>query len=302
MKSDVRRATAGGMFGFLKRRPDFLIIGAQKAGTSSLESFLGCHPQINCAVRKEVGFFNRDRVYHRGPRWYARQFPWRRNPRVRLFEATPAYVYYPFVAERIFQFDPRMRLILMLRNPVERAFSAWNMFREMHADPVIRDATIRQYLEEANPEAKEPLLAMLGQERFPDFHSCVTNEIHALQTGAPQALEPGFVRRGLYCEQVERFYQQFPRESILILESGELRSRQAETLNRVVSFLGLRQTDWAQAPLQDKNVRPYDSPMAEHTRTLLQEFFEEPNARLYSALGRSFDWDRACVLPRGGRN
>ncbi len=290
------------MYNYLRRRPDFLILGAQKAGTSSLEFFLSRHPRIKPAKRKEVGFFSRNRVYSRGAAWYARQFPFRRSPGIRLFEATPAYLYYPFVAERIFQFDPRMKLIILLRNPVERAFSAWNMFRQMHADPAIRDSTIKQYLEDANPEAKDPVLELLGRKQFPDFQSCVQEEINALQTDTPLALEPSFVRRGLYCEQVERFHRSFPRESTLILESGELKRHRAETLNRVLSFLGLPQTDWAQASLQDQHVRQYDRPMAEPTRELLHEFFEQPNARLYTVLGRVFDWDRPGVLAGGGTN
>lgn len=290
------------MYNYLRRRPDFLIIGAQKAGTSSLESFLGRHPQINRAKRKEVGFFSRDRVYSRGPRWYARQFPFRRSPGVRLFEATPAYLYYPFVAERILDFNPRIKLIIVLRNPVERAFSAWNMFRQIHADPAIRDRTIEQYLEDANPESRDPIQELLERTQFPDFHSCVADEIHALRTGAPLALEPSFVRRGLYCEQVERFHRLFPRENILILESDELKRHRVEALNRVLSFLGLAPIDWAQASLQDQHVRPYDSPMAEPTRQLLQEFFEEPNARLYSALKRTFDWGHSRILAGGSKN
>jgi hypothetical protein len=286
------------MFDFLKRRPDFLILGAQKAGTSSLEWFLSQHPRIRCARKKEVGFFSRDRVYSRGAGWYARQFPYRWSPGVQLFEATPGYLYYPFVTERIFQLNPRMKLIIVLRNPVERAFSAWNMFRQIHADPAIRGSTIKEYIEDANPEAKDPVMELLGRKQFPNFHSCVADEINAFRTGPPQALEPSFVRRGLYCEQVERLYRQFPRESILILESAELKKDRLQALNRVLSFLDLPQTDWAQAPLQDKNVRQYDCPMADSTRELLEEFFEEPNARLYSAIGRVFDWDRFRILAR----
>lgn len=279
------------MFDFLKRRPDFLIVGAQKAGTSSLESFLSQHPRIKCANKKEVGFFSRDRVYGLGTDWYARQFPYKRRLGMQLFEATPEYLYYPFVAQRIYQFNPRMKLIILLRNPVERAFSAWNMFRQMHADLRIKDETIKEYLEEANPENKDPLLELLGKTQFPDFHTCVQDEINALLADKPRALEPSFVRRGLYCEQVQRFYQQFPEGSILILESAELKNDRGAALNRVLGFLGLPQTDRKRTTLQDKHVRHYDSPMAAPTRKMLQEFFEQHNARLYSAIGREFDWD-----------
>ena len=290
------------MFAFLKRQPDFLIVGAQKAGTSSLESFLSQHLRIACANKKEVGFFSRDRVYNRGAGWYARQFPHRRRPGVQLFEATPEYLYYPFVAERIARFNPRMKAIILLRNPVERAFSAWNMFRQMHADPVIRDSTIKEYIEDGNPDAKVPVMELLGRKQFPDFHSCVEDEINALRTDTARALEPSFVRRGLYYEQVQRFYQQFSRENILVLESAELKRDRAAALNRVLGFLGLP-SEWKQQnALPDQHVSQYDSPMAESTRRVLQEFFEQPNARLYEAIWRAFDWDRSRVRPSGKFN
>jgi len=287
------------MFGFLKRRPDFLIVGAQKAGTSSLEFFLGRHPGIKRARKKEVGFFSRDKVYDLGANWYAKQFPHRGRLGVLLFEATPEYLYYPFVAERIFRFNPGMKLIILLRNPVERAFSAWNMFRQIHADPRIQEATIQEYLEQANPDARCPSLELLGRADFPDFHSCVQAEIDALLAGGSQSLEPSFVRRGLYCEQVQRFYRQFPKQNILVMESSELKRRRAASLNQVLRFLGKPEAEWDQISLEDKHVRPYDSVMAEHTRTLLQRFFEPHNARLYSVLGREFDWGRSCVLASG---
>ncbi|HWI56250.1 MAG TPA: sulfotransferase domain-containing protein, partial [Bacillota bacterium] len=155
------------MLYFLKRRPDFLILGAQKAGTSSLEFFLSQHPQIKCARTKEVGFFSRDQLFQSGPGWYARQFPRRNWPGTLLFEATPEYLYYPFAAERIREFDPRMKCLILLRNPVNRAFSAWNMYRQFHSDPQIKAQTIREYLEGTKPEVLRPLLELLDRPQFP---------------------------------------------------------------------------------------------------------------------------------------
>lgn len=278
------------MFDFLKRRPDFLIVGAQKAGTSALESYLSEHPRIRCAKRKEVGFFSRDKCYRSGADWYEGQFPYRTRPGLLFFEATPEYLYYPFAAERIFQFHSRIKLIVLLRNPVERAFSAWNMFRQLHSDPVVRDATIKDYLKDANPDIKRPLLELLRGSEFPDFQACVENEIEMLLAGKPKPLEPSFVQRGLYADQVQRFYRQFPGENLLVLESAELREHRAMLLNRVLRFLGLRETDWTRTELPDKHVRPYDSTMPEQTRKTLQEFFQPHNAKLYSILGREFNW------------
>jgi len=142
-------------------------------------------------------------------------------------------------------------------------------------------------------------MELLRRKQFPEFHSCVEDEINALRAGRERAFEPSFVRRGLYLEQLERLYQHFARESILVLESSELKRDRTAVLNRVLGFLGLPQSEWKQTALQDQHVRQYDSPMAASTRTALQEFFEQPNARLYSAIGRAFDWDGSRVLPGG---
>jgi hypothetical protein len=286
------------MFDFLNRRPDFLIVGAQKAGTSALGFFLNQHPRIKCARRKEVGFFNRDKFYALGPAWYARQFPRRLWPGGLLFEATPEYLYYPFVAERIFQFNPRIKLIVLLRNPVERAFSAWNMFKQIHSDPRVKEATIQDYLEDANPEIKAPLLELLRRPEFPAFQDCVQAEIEALRAGRPQPLEPSFVRRGLYAEQVDRFYRLFPRENIFVLESAELRADQAMCLNRALRFLGAKETGWEDKDLRDQHVRPRALEMEQRTSALLREFFAPHNARLCPLLGREFNWE-SCAQHLG---
>jgi len=280
------------MLDFLKRRPDFLIVGAQKAGTSALGFFLNQHRQIRCARRKEVGFFSRDAFHRQGTDWYARQFPHRLRPGVLLFEATPEYLYYPFVAERILQFHPRIKLIVLLRNPIERAFSAWNMFRQIHSDPAVREATIRDYVAEANPEIKRPLLELLGRPQFPGFDDCVRAEIEVLRADRSPALEPSFVQRGLYAGQIERFGRLFPREHILILDSAELKTDRARCLDQVLRFLGAPQSRWGGTDLRDQHVRPHTSEMEQRTRRLLAEFFAPHNARLHSMLGREFDWDR----------
>ena len=102
--------------------PDFLIIGAQRSGTTWLYNVLGVHPEIAMAKdRKEVHFF--DRYYHRGLEWYKRRFP--DNPNMKAGEATPAYLYNPKCPKRISETLPDVKLICILRNPVERALSAY---------------------------------------------------------------------------------------------------------------------------------------------------------------------------------
>ena len=113
-------------------RPAFLIIGAQKAGTSALFRMIAAHQQVAAPVVKEHHFFDNDLHYARGMRHYLSGFP-RKGPATRgriTFEATPNYLFNEASCERIHRELPGVRLIVVLRDPVSRAFSAWNMFRD----------------------------------------------------------------------------------------------------------------------------------------------------------------------------
>ena len=280
------------MLRILDRTPDFLIIGAQKSGTSALHSYLSQHPQIKGSRRKEIGFFHQDKRYVRGPRWYAKQLPLRFREGTLLFEADPEYLYHPCAAERIFRFKPAMRLIILVRNPVERAFSAWNMLKQFHDQG--RDSVagiIREYVNDANPEAKYPALDLLNSAVFPDFHDCVLREIKLHLTDGHQAgVEPSFVRRGLYAAQVKRVFERFPRENVLVLEDKDLKSQRVETLNRVTRFLNVAEFDWNRADLKDEHARSYGQKMKEETRRILLEFFTPHNHQFYSLMDRQFNW------------
>jgi len=137
-------------------RPAFLIIGAQKAGTSALHHYLAQHPNIKRPKKKEIDFFSPEAVkgwcdhpdyallsaaaegdfyqpdfYTRATRWYGCQFPppHELGPGCITYESTPNYLYFPAVAKRIAKYNALIKLIVLVRDPAERAFSAWNMFR-----------------------------------------------------------------------------------------------------------------------------------------------------------------------------
>jgi len=125
----ARRATARA-----RLRPNFLVIGAQKGGTTALYRYLREHPAVLCATPKEVHYFNVE--YQRSPGWYLAHFPLttrgaavRRRLGVRpaVGEVTPAYLFHPRVPERVHAFDPGLKLVAVLRDPVERAYSQYQM-------------------------------------------------------------------------------------------------------------------------------------------------------------------------------
>jgi hypothetical protein len=278
-----------------RSKPAFLIIGAQKAGTTALYYYLAEHPNIVPSTEKEVGFFAPEifadwpehpnhwilctregaphftdaRAHRRALAWYHRHFPAPHElGRHRVtFEATPEYLYYPEAAARIFQYEPKMRLIVLLRDPVERAFAAWNMYS--------RFGDYRPRVYAPRKEARE-------------FAKAVEDEINDIQSGKAIA-DPGYVRRGIYYEQLERYFAYFQRGQLLILDSRTLRSNTPILVNEAIRFLELPEyqhgVEWK--PI---HVGQYETAIPITTRRLLQDFYKPHNERLYGLLDHDFEW------------
>ena len=189
---------------------DFIVIGVQKAGTTALYDYLAEDSQLGLSDVKEVHFFDDETLDWSAPDYgpYHAHFP---MEGVRLRgEATPIYVYWPGSLERIRAYNPAIRLVLLLRDPVERAWSHWRM------------ETGR------------------GAERAP-FAWCVRRGRQRLFQGEPWGhhREFSYVERGFYGAQVARLYDLFPREQVLILKAEDLRADPDPALARVRRFLGL---------------------------------------------------------------
>lgn len=202
------------------RRVNFLIIGAQKAGTTALASQLKTQPDVLFASRKEVfyftkwKFFGRQAQVEQAERWYHQHFDWA-NPAPLVGEATPMYLSQPWAPQRVKRYNPQMKLVAILRHPLHRAVSAWNMFR-----------------------AK-------GQTRlsFPVWLA-----------DTPRALESS-----RYAEWIRAWNDAFPPDDqhpgVLWLKYEDLRDDPGATLKRVHAYLGLPAPATAEIP--KRNVHPY---------------------------------------------
>ncbi len=250
-------------------RPSFLIIGAQKAGTDALHVYLSKHPNIIPGKKKEIHFFDKDDSYNRGLAWYHNHFPLPHNVgrHAVTFEATPSYLYYPASTERIFSYDSRMKLITLLRDPVDRAFSAWNMFRQF-----------------CNTTTRYHHLA-----EYCGFDEVIRDEIDKTLSGDAR-LQPNYVRRGLYYEQLLRYFKYFERDQILIIDSRSLKNNTIHILSQVVKFLGLPEYSWHTVDLPLVHVRNYEESMSAKSRAILSEFYRSHNEKLYKLLGCDFGW------------
>lgn len=187
-----------------------MIVGAQKAGTTALFDYLGDLPGVALSTVKEVHFFDDEGVDWSAPDYelYHRAFP---APDGRILgEATPIYAYWPRALERIRAYNPDMRLIFMLRDPVDRAWSHWRMEFSR------------------------------GVETHP-FAWCVREGRGRLFDAAPWGhhREFSYVERGFYGEQLERLFQLFPARQVLLLRNEDLRLAPDVALSAVAGFLGL---------------------------------------------------------------
>jgi hypothetical protein len=247
----------------LRPLPDFLILGAQKAGTTALYAYLRWHPQITGPSFKEVSFF--DRHYARGERWYRAHMPISRSATVG--EASPSYVFHPLAPERIARMLPNARLIALLRNPVDRAFSHYQ-----HEVALGREQlSFEEALAGEDGRMRGELDRMLADPTY--FSHPWWNYTYAA--------------RGRYAEQLERWYAVFPREQLLVLLTDDLASDTAGTYRRVVDFLGAEQRGLDDYPRIFE--REYGA-MDAGTRARLERVFAEPNRDLAELLGRELPW------------
>ena len=266
----MSEATAG-----LRMEPEFILIGAQRCGTTSLFRALAAHPQVMPpTVRKGVNYF--DLNYHRGAQWYRGHFPVTEIARLRTgrhgppaaFEASGYYLYHPQAAERLGHDMPTVKLVVMLRDPVERAFSAH------------KHEFARGYEQEDFPRALE-----LEDDRL-------AGEVERI--AADPAYESfahrhhSYRHRGQYAEQLERFYEFFPRTHVHVIDSAAYFSQPAQEYRRLLAFLDLRPFEPAFAPA---NARP-GPPMDAGCRRMLQEHYQPHDERLAKLLGRQPGWVR----------
>lgn len=245
-------ATARGLAG-LGAVPDAIIIGAQKCGTSSLFHYLEQHPDLGSARTKEVHYF--DLHFDRGPYWYRGQF--RRRPGEVVVEASPYYLFHPAVPKRAAALLPAAKLIVMMREPVARAYSHYQHARAKGHEQLSFEEAI----------AAE-------RERIGDSHEALARE-QIRRSHAHQYYS--YVGRGFYAEQIARWQKHYTPERFLFLRAEDLFAAPQETFDRTCAFLGL--PSMALPDASARNARTYDG-MQPETRAKLARLYEEPNERL----------------------
>ena len=256
-----------------------MIIGAQKSGTTSLHHLLAQHPDIIGSSPKELHYFNTQIYWGGALANYRSSF---KGKAKRYFESTPAYLYHPETAENIRRYYPRIKLIVLLREPGARAYSAWNHYRELFPRWV-RDETIKS-------RPRRPgnrLYELLFQDRqvFPSFRECIELEMDLMHQKVP-AFEPGLLRRGIYHEQLERYAALFGSDQIMVIGFKKFVHNLESTLNEVYDFIGVRSINVNKLNRGAKNKRSYLEPMSVSDRDFLDEFYAAPNEKLFANYGK----------------
>jgi hypothetical protein len=243
----------------LRQPPSFMIIGTQKGGTTSLHRYLNQHPNICMAFKKEVHFF--DFFYDKGIDWYLAHFPMCGEV-AQTGEASPSYLFHPKAPKRAHSVCPQVKLIALLRNPVDRAYSHHQMEFRRGKDPLSFEEAIAA--EPARLCGSDPLVANGNWRRY------------------------SYVSRGLYAEQLARWLEVYPREQILVLKSEDFSREPERIFAQVLDFLGL-----PSCPLPA--YRPHNTgvyaKMRPETKARLAEYYEPYNRQLYDLLGRNFGWE-----------
>ena len=270
--------------------PSFLVVGAQKCGTTSVHDILSTHPEANMSNIKEINFFTNKEKYKKGLEYYSRFFE-KKIGAGAVGESSPGYICFPGVPEKIKKNLGKIKILILLRNPIKRAFSQyWDNRRSLN-ETLTTEAIIDEYLEDQYDPARK-----------------------------------GYFSRGVYVHQVQEFFDLFGRDNVKVVFLEELVKNQKETLRSIYTFLNLDEDKGCQKLPKAQNSSevyqnpfyrfvferpnlsawipkrlkrlfffgrksPFKYPMPEkEVVNKLKEFYKPYDSKLESLLGRKLPW------------
>ena len=259
--------------GFIRVIPDFLVIGAKRCGTTSLYQHLPEHPCISKSPHDNMGFFNDN--FHLGVNWYKSFFPTtftRKKIKSKFgnflaFDVTTKYMEEESTANNVYQTKPNMKIIIILRNPVDRAYSQYHLSVRQTAERRSFEDVVEENMNRLNKESHE------HYGRKPKF----------------SVEEDNHLKKGLYALQLRYWLKIFPRENILIVSAEEFESNQQIIYNKIFEFLNISKFEVKNTKKMEKGNYP---PMKSETRNLLLDYFRSHNHELFELINIKFDWDK----------
>jgi len=261
--------------GSIRVLPDFLVIGAKRCGTTSLFYHLPEHPCISKSPYDNMGFFNDN--FHLGINWYKSFFPtiFTRNKikskfgDCMTFDVTTTYMEEESTANNVYQTKPNMKIIVILRNPVDRAYSHYHVnVKEKSEKRSFEDAIF----EEMNRIKSERII----QNKNKNLRVFTPNNIH-------------YLKKGFYALQLKSWFKIFPREQILVLSTEEFQEDQNIIYKKIFDFLNIPNMKIKSTEKMEKGNY---IPMKHDTQNLLLDYFRQYNYELFELINSEFDWKK----------
>lgn len=245
--------------------PGAIIIGAQRCGTTRFFNLLNRHPQIAFG-KKEIHFY--DLRFNRGLDWYYSVLPPCEEGEISI-EGSPYYIYHPLCAERIFKCQPGVKIIALVRNPVDRAYS--NYHHELRG-------------KWENLSFREALLAEPGRTEGTEERIIRDNGMFCSDHN-----HYSYLQRSAYYSQLMRYYNLFDHDNIMVIRSEDFYEDEQKVLLETHEFLGLE-------PVKQEvgafgGIKEYP-PLDVDLREKLVKFFRPHNVQLEEFLKRDFGWDK----------
>lgn len=258
--------------GPIRSLPDFIIIGTARSGTTSLYYDICQHPCVLPAAYDELGYF--DSNYHLGQNWYRSLFPtlfskWLVKQKKQFAitgEDTPFYIWDPIVAKRILKILPNIKLIVLFRNPVDRAYSNYHL--------AVREGSENLSFEDA---------IQVELKNLDKINDNIKQDVNKY------AIARSYIAKGFYADQLKIWLELFRFEQLIIISTEDLESNPQKTLDNIYDFLKIPKNH-VLIPEKQK-IASYPK-IKDETRKFLIDLYKKSNAELFTMIGQTFDWDK----------
>ena len=246
---------------YIPRKIDFIGIGTVKAGTSALYNYLQQHPDLSMASRKEIHFFDNEDIFSNPFTYQGFESFFDFNSGKKMYgEITPAYILHKPAMKRIWEYNPKIKLIAILRDPAHMVFSNWNMAARRNFE-------------------KEDFSIAIKRTTPP-----------AIKKTTPPRLYMDYVEYGFYSQQLNRIFKYFPKEQVLFIKYEHYKDNQEKTLNQIFEFLNVSKENYQFKPKKVFTL-PYSTKISKSDREFLVNLYIEDIKRVESMLGWNCnDW------------
>ncbi|QTY27700.1 sulfotransferase [Flavobacterium sp. CS20] len=260
---------------------DIFIVGEQKCGTTALHKFLTQHPQIKSGKQKEIDFFSYDGLYNKGIDYYHSLFTCslyeKYVKKIKLIDASPSYLSSgEKTASRIYDYNKDAYIIIMLRNPIERAFSAYMMYKNR-----FKESNVNWWFEWKRKRGEDVSnVKRRSLESYTNFDTFIEEELVMLKNN--NEIECPTLLNGFYYKKILNYLKLF--NNVYIVENKKLSNKTETTLNQIEKYLNVKPYNWSQLTNNKIFVGNYDETIKRETQDKLKAFYEKDVVKIKNKL------------------